>query len=66
MERIIRAMDEKQIKQQKLNENWERYQIEKAEMAEKGIPIGTFSAWQFDRKLVDITIPKTKEEHFGK
>lgn len=53
-------------KQQKLNENYRRYQAEKARMDAEGKPIGTFSSWQFEAKLVDIKIPLTREEHFGK
>lgn len=53
-------------KQQKLNENYRLYLAEEKRLAADGKPIGTFSAWQFEMKLVDIKIPLTREEHFGK
>lgn len=53
-------------KQQKLNENYRRYLEEEKRLADEGKPIGTFSAWQFQNQLVDIKIPLTREEHFGK
>lgn len=53
-------------KQQKLNENYRLFLEAKAKMDAEGKAIGTFSAWQFENKLVDIRIPLTREEHFGK
>lgn len=53
-------------KQAKLNANYKRYLEERDRMLAEGKPIGTFSAWQFQNKLVSITIPMTREEHFGK
>lgn len=53
--------------QKQLNENWLAYQEAKAKAAAEGLPaIGTFGSWQFENKLVDISIPKTREEHFLK
>lgn len=48
----------------RLAENYERYQREAAEMLKEGKHIGTFSAWQFEKQLVDIKIPMAREEHF--
>lgn len=59
-------MDKKQQKQQQLNENWLNYCAERDRMAVEGRAIGTFSSWQFERQLVDIKIPMSKDEFFGK
>ena len=56
----------KEEKMKRLAENYERYQREAEEMLKDGKHIGTFSAWQFEKQLVDIKIPMTREEHFGK
>jgi len=56
----------KEEKQAQLAANWKRYQEEHQRMLAEGKHIGTFSAWQFENKLVNITIPLTREEHFGK
>ena len=51
-------------KQQRLAENWAKYQEEAKRMEAEGKPIGTFSSWQFANGLVDIKIALTREEHF--
>ena len=54
----------KEEKQAQLSTNYKRYQEEGAKMLAEGKYIGTFSSWQFQNKLVKITIPMTREEHF--
>lgn len=55
-----------QEKQDQLNANWLRYVAERDRLAAEGKAIGTFSSWQFENKLVSITIPMSRDEFFGK
>lgn len=49
-------------KQKQLNENYARFLQEKERMAAEGKPIGTFSAWQFQNKLVSVVIPEKRSD----
>jgi len=48
-----------------LNENWKKYLIAADEAKKEGKPIGTFSSWQFENKLISFDIPLTKAEYLG-
>jgi hypothetical protein len=56
----------KEEKQAQLNANYKRYLEERDRLAAEGKHIGTFSSWQFENRLVNVIIPMTREEHFGK
>jgi hypothetical protein len=43
-------------RQKQLNDNYQRWLQERAEMAARGEAIGTFSAWQYANNLVDIKV----------
>ena len=55
----------KEEKQAQLATNYKRYQEEHERLLSEGKHIGTFSVWQFKNKLVNITIPMSREEFFG-
>lgn len=52
--------------QKLLNENWQKYLIAAEAMKAEGQPIGTFSSWQFENKLISFDIPSTKAEYLEK
>lgn len=47
---------DKETQQKQLNENWAKFQEAKAKAMAEGRAIGTFSAWQFENKLVKFEI----------
>lgn len=49
--------------QEKLSRDYQTYKEQAAALAAEGKAIGTFIAWQYENRLVNIKIAKTWEEH---